>query len=96
MSDRPRFEPPPHWLPPAGAPVQPATEPAALQFSAAVEDQNDIVDVEGSPAAWLSARALLVLSVVVGVVLVAAVVGSLLYWVTPPLHAVSVPVVPQG
>ena len=93
MAERPHFEPPPHWLPPTESAVQP---PAEVKFPAAVEDPNHAVDVEGSPAAWLSARALLVLSVVVGVVLIAAVAGSLIYWLTPPLHAVSVPLVPRG
>lgn len=96
MGGQPQFEPPPHWLPPTEPPVRQAAKPAELDFSAAVEDESDGVDIEASPAEWLSARALLVLSVVVGVILVAAVVGSLLYWLTPPIHAVSVPLVPQG
>lgn len=62
----------------------------------AVEDPGDPIDVEASPAAWLSTRALVVAAVVVGLVLIAAVAGSLLYWYTPPTHAIDVPVVPRA
>ena len=99
--------PPVGWAPPTGPAVStappttpPAAQPtaaptAALPFPAAVEDPGDRIDVEASPDAWLSPRSLLVLTVVIAVLLLAAVIGGLVYWITPPLHAIDVPSVPR-
>ncbi len=97
----PRFENPAHWSAPAEwAPPAPATSAPSLASPGAhpeaVDDAGDPIDVAASPAAWLSGRALLIATILVAVLLVATVVGSLLYWHTPPLHAIPVPVVPKA
>ncbi len=84
------------WAPPTGPAVSTAPPTAALSFPSAVEDPGDLIDVEASPDAWLSPRSLLLLTVVIAVSLIAAVIGGLVYWITPPLHAIDVPSVPRA
>lgn len=84
------FDPPAHWAPPSSAQASgPAVE-------GAFHDAPDVIAAEASPSSWLSPRVLSICAVVVGVILVGTVVGCLLYWLTPPMHPVSVPVVAQG
>ncbi|MBA8794352.1 hypothetical protein FHX74_001971 [Friedmanniella endophytica] len=61
----------------------------------AVADLEDPLDVAASPDAWLSPRALLILAVVSGAVLVVTVVVAWLLWSTPAAAPIPVPRVPQ-
>lgn len=90
------FDPPAHWAPPTSSThPNPATafDPAGQD---SVQKPPDVIAAEASPASWLSPRVLSICVVVVGLIVVGTVVGCLLYWLTPPMHPVSVPVVAQG